>query len=83
MLCFLDLGHTQAKNTSLYMSAVIRAYVLEDEDMKKVVKKPAFFTQLVCDSIKEALEEEGIFSYSTKAWQLRLTQPTLRQDSPR
>ena len=43
--------------------------------MKKVVKKPTFFTQLVYDSIKEALEEQGdsIFSYSTKAWQLRLT----------
>ena len=57
------------------MNAVVRAYVLEEEDMQKVVKKPAFFTQLVFDSIKEALEEEGdsIFSYSTKAWQLRLT----------
>ena len=42
--------------------------------MQKVVKKPAFFTQLVFDS-KEAHEEEGdsIFSFSTKAWQLRLT----------
>ena len=57
------------------MNAVFRAHVLEEENMKKVVKKPTFFTQLVYDSIKEALEEEGdsIFSYSTKAWQLRLT----------
>ena len=57
------------------MNAVFRAYVLEEEDMQKVVKKPAFFTQLVFDSIKEALEEEGdsIFSYSSKAKQLRLT----------
>ena len=72
---FLDLSHSQSKNTSLYMNAVFRAHVLEEEDMKKVVKKPTFFTQLVYDSIKEAFEEEGdsIFSLSTKAWQLRLT----------
>ena len=37
------------------MNAVFRAYVLEEEDMQKVVKKPAFFTQLVFDPIKEAL----------------------------
>ena len=57
------------------MNAVFRAHVLEEENMKKVVKKPTFFTQLVYDSIKEALEEEGdsIFSYFTKAWQFRLT----------
>ena len=57
------------------MRAVYRAYVLDEEDIKKVVKKPTFFTQLVFDAIKEALEEENdmIFSYSTKAWQHRLT----------
>ena len=43
--------------------------------MKKVVKKPTFFTQLVYDVIKEALEEENdmIIRYTTKAWQDRLT----------
>ena len=45
---------------------VYRAYVLEEEDMKKVVKKQPFFTQL--DE-----ENEKIFSYTTKAWQHRLT----------
>ena len=44
---FLDLSHSQSKNTSLYMNAVYRAHVLEEEDIKKVVKKPTFFTQLV------------------------------------
>ena len=37
---FLDLGSgTETENTSLYMSAVYRAYVLEEENIKKVVKK--------------------------------------------
>ena len=51
--------------------------------MQKVVKRPAFFTQLVFDSIKEALEEEGdsIFSYSTKAWQLWLTRRLVTHSS--
>ena len=67
---FLDLGSgTETENTSLYMSAVYRAYVLEEEDIKKVVNKPTFFTQLVFDAIKEALEEEaGGSSASTMAW---------------
>ena len=81
---FLDLGSgTQTENTSLYMSAVYRAYVLEEDDIKNVVKKPTFFTQLVFDAIKEALEEENdrIFSYSTKAWQHRLTRRLVTHSS--
>ena len=53
---------------------VYRAYVLEEEDMKKVVKKQPFFTQL--DE-----ENEKIFSYTTKAWQHRLTRRLVTHSS--
>ena len=53
---------------------VYRAYVLEEEDMKKVVKKQPFFIQL--DE-----ENEKIFSYTTKAWQHRLTRRLVTHSS--
>ena len=72
---FLDLGHPLSSSPSIYMKAVYSAFVLEEEDMQLLVKKPSFLPQLVYDTIREAWEEEGdlIARFTTKTWQERLT----------
>ena len=60
---------------SLYMSTVFKAFVLEEDECKALVRKPSFFPEIVYVLIKEAITDMrgNIFSLSTKQWQERLT----------
>merc|ERR1712218_178812 len=61
---------------SLYMCTVYKAFVLEEEECKALVRKPSFFPEIVYELTKEAITDMrgNIFSLSTKQWQDRLTQ---------
>ena len=68
---FLHMVHE-----SLYMCTVYKAFVLEEEECKALVRKPSFFPEIVYELTKEAITDMrgNIFSLSTKQWQDRLTQ---------
>ena len=55
-------------------------FVLKEEEMKEVVKRPTFFPQLVYDVIQEALEDDNdmIANYTTKAWQERIRKRSVK-----
>ena len=74
LLSIMDLSHPMSKHQSLFVYCV-QSLVLEEEEMRELVKRPTFFPQLVYDVIKEAVEDDKdmIAWYSTKALQERLS----------
>ena len=72
----LTRAFLQSVLSSSYSRAIYNAFVKEEEDAKQLVKKPAFYPELMFSLVKEAFSSLGglIFSLSAKQWQMRATE---------